>query len=290
MSEDSKTYVFNPDSNNSMLWAAMNNNGGFGGNNMWNNPIWALVFLAVLGGNGFGFGNNRGNANTDFVGSQLGQAIAGNANAISNLATQLNCTEGQIQSTINTMMNGINGVSNTIGMSSQNIINAVNSGNNALASQICECCCNMKQLVTESNYQNQIATLNQTNQLGSKIDNNTNAITAQLSAQTTFLSDKFCDLEKRELQNKIDALRERNTQLASQIDNANQTAQISAYVSSVVNPLAGAVNALQNDINGIKCKLPETVTVNANNGVYVPACAAANLGLFGNLGNNSLWL
>jgi hypothetical protein len=42
---------------------------------------------------------------------------------------------------------------------------------------------------------------------------------AKIDYQTTFLADKFCELEKRELQNKIDGLREENSTLKGQISN-----------------------------------------------------------------------
>ena len=45
--------------NDPMALAAMMN-GGLGGANQWlNNPFLYLIFLAMFGGNGFGFGNNR---------------------------------------------------------------------------------------------------------------------------------------------------------------------------------------------------------------------------------------
>ena len=74
---DSKIYMF-PDSNHSSdaaLWASMarNNdpmatmlaaNGGGGFNNMWNNPIWAIVFLAALRNGGI-FGDTNNGAGFD---------------------------------------------------------------------------------------------------------------------------------------------------------------------------------------------------------------------------------
>ena len=91
-----KTFIYQPEpagASSDLATALLANNGGMGGMNaMWNNPIWALVFLSALNNGGFGWGNgNNRNANTDFVASQLGQAIAGNANAISNLSTHLDC-------------------------------------------------------------------------------------------------------------------------------------------------------------------------------------------------------
>ena len=73
---DSKVYMFPESTHDSALIAALANNnrandpmaamammgggmGGFGGG-MWNNPIWAIVFLAALQNGGlFGFGGNR---------------------------------------------------------------------------------------------------------------------------------------------------------------------------------------------------------------------------------------
>ena len=281
MSEESKTTYLFGDSRNTLdpnLMLAMNGGSGFGGNGMWNNPIWAIVFLAALRNGGiFGNGDGNGNANcsTAFVSSQLGQAIAGNANAISNLATHLDCSVGQIQSGLNALQSSIQAVGNQVGMSGQQIINAVNSGDSIIANQLQQCCCTLgnqitgcccevKDSITRQGYENQLATLNQTNVLGSKID-----------AQTTFLADKFCELEKRELQNRIEALRESNTALKGQIDNANQTAAITGYINQLVSPLA-------QEVAGIKCKLPETRVVPDAQGVYLSPCQATLLGLGGN--------
>ena len=281
-----KTFIYTPDGagyghNNfdPNLFAALNNGGGFGSNGF-NNPFWALILLAFLRNN-FGLGDGYGNHNTEFVASQLNEAIAGNANAISNLATSLNCSIGQLQSGLNAIQTSIQQVSNQVGMSGQQIINAVNSGDAAIANQLNQCCCQLgnqlssccceiKDSITRQGYENQLATLNQTNVLGGKID-----------AQTTLLSDKFCELEKRELQNKIDALREERSALKGQIDNANQTAAIQNFVAGSIQPVAAAVNGLQREVDGIKCKLPQTATIPYSPVVGVPSCVAYNAGLYG---------
>lgn len=119
---ESKTYVFGENGNNGMmsllaplmqksgldpnLLLAMNrNNGGFGGEGGWFMWVIFLFFLMGWGGNGWGFGRNNGGGianeiNNDYGRSLLMDAIGGNRNALSTLATQLNCTEGQIQSAI----------------------------------------------------------------------------------------------------------------------------------------------------------------------------------------------
>ena len=86
---------------------AMKNNSGFGGEGGWFMWVIFLFFLMGWGGNGWnGFGGNRG---VGQVGADLGnlinndagrellmQAIQGNGNAISQLATTLNCTLGDV--------------------------------------------------------------------------------------------------------------------------------------------------------------------------------------------------
>lgn len=62
---------------------------------------------------------------------------------------------------------------------------------------------------------------NKFNVLGSKID-----------AQTQIINDKFCQLEMREMQNKIDALRQENNQLALSASQQAQTANIVSQLKS----------------------------------------------------------
>ena len=267
------------------LFAALMNNGGFGGNG--NNWIW-IFFLFILfgwGGNGM-FGNGSGLANqinNDYGRELLSQAINGNRIAISELASNLNCDVNSIQTALSGLNSSIQNVGNTVGMSSQGIINAIQSGNMSIASQLAQCCCENKQLLLTQGYENQIATLNQTNQLGSKMDTNANIITAAIANQTTLLNDRFCELEIRELQDKITGLREDNLSLRGQLDNINQTNTFAAMINSAVTPINASIASLTNIVNDIRNAAPATVTVPAENGVYLPAAAAAQLGLYGKL-------
>lgn len=286
--DDSKTYVFSDPKTSGLsssdLLALMNNNGGFGGNGNW---MWIifLFFLYGWGGNGmFGRGNLGGlgnEINNDYGRSLLLQAINGNGTAISQLATTLNCDVNAIQTAINSVQSSVSSVGNQVGMSGMQVINAIQSGNQTIASQLAQCCCDNKLLITSQGYENRISTAEQTSLLGSKIDGNSNAITSAIASQTTFLSDKFCDLEKRELQNKIDALRESKSSLEAQISNAQQTAQIQSYVASLVSPLA-------TEVASIKCKLPETVTLPYSCATAVPTILASQY-YNGYLGTPNIW-
>lgn len=257
---------------------AMRNNSGFGGEGGWFMWVIFLFFLMGWGGNGWnGFGGNRGTdglanqINNDYGRDLLLQAINGNGTAISQLATTLNCDVNAIQTAINSVAGSIANVSSQVGMSGQQVINAIQSGNQTIAAQMAQCCCDNKLLVTNQGYENRIATLEQTNQLGSKVDSGTSQITNAIANQTALINDRFCALELRDMQAKIDALQEEKSTLQSHISNANQTNQIQSYIASVVNPIAQEVNA-------IKAAQPATVTLPYSCATAVPTSLAYQYG------------
>jgi hypothetical protein len=86
--------------------------------------------------------------------------------------------------------------------------------------------------------------LNQTNQLGSQADRNANAIINAINAQTVEMDNQFCAARERDMQAKIDTQADIITQLRGQIDNANQTAQITGYVNSLIAPLQAKVTEI----------------------------------------------
>ena len=198
------------------------------------------------------------------------QAINGNANAIGQLATTLHCDVNQIQATLCS-------ISNAVGLSGQQIINAVQSGNATIASQIASCCCDVKGAITTQGYENRLATLDQTATLAGKID-----------AQTTLINDKFCQLEMREMQNKIDALRDEKLALQN---NISQRAQ-NEYIATSLYPINTALTELRADFDCFKSHLPETVSVPYSPVTAVPNCVAYQYGFgpyagFGFPGNGS---
>lgn len=109
---------------------------------------------------------------------------------------------------------------------------------------------------------------------------NTNAILAKLDAA-----------EMRVMQDKLDALREKNSTLVAQLSNEHQTAAIQTYQSQVVAPINAALGDLSSRLAKIECKAPETVTLPYSPLTAVPNCVAAQYGFFNNglFGNNGLW-
>lgn len=286
--ESIKSYLVDGGGNGNGDLATMLAMNGGGMNGMWNNPLWAIVFLAALGnGNLFGNGNNgRGNNNNgtvDFVSSQLGAAIAGNANAISNLATQLNCSESQIQNTLSNMMSGMNNLATNLGMSVSDIKSAINTGNMTIANQLCNCCCEMRETVTRQGYEGQIRTLEQTTALqngmgqirqdiaamGSadllSVCQQTNELKNSGNANTQAILAKLDAMQTQALQDKLDAARAENTNLRGEISQGQQNQYIAGLIAQAVNPINAQLALLNKEVDDVKCKLPNTISVNYPN-------------------------
>lgn len=251
-----------------MMWGGWGGRGGFGGYD-----------------NGTGFLASQ--LNNDYGRDVLLQAINGNGDAVRQLASTLHCDVNQIQSTLCSLGSQIQSVGNTVGLTGQQIINAVDRGDFQITSQLASCCCDVKTAITTQGYENRLATIDQTATIVGKID-----------AQTNLINDKFCQLEMREMQSKIDILRDEKLALQN---NISQRAQ-NEYIASSLYPITTALTELRADFDCFKSHLPSTITLPYNQAVAVPNCVAAAYGFgpyanhgfgpgyFGGAcGNSSLW-
>ena len=271
------------------LLALLNQNGGFGnGSWIWLMFLWMIWGYGGNGwGNGFGGNNGTGflanQLNNDAGRDLLLQAINGRADALGQLSQILNTSVNTVKNGIFALQNSINQVGAQVGMSGLQVQNAVQAGNAALSQQLCQCCCenrlaianqtNAIQAQAAGNFAaatlqaakdqaatqlqmaqiesaDQLAVCQQTNQLGSQADRNTNSILNAIAGQNTLITKKFCDLKERELQNKIDTQGDIITQLRGQISNDKQTEAFNA-----------AINALNEKLNAIASRQPNTVPV-----------------------------
>mgnify|MGYP001775309646 FL=1 len=233
--------------------AMMNGNGGFGGQN----GIWGVIYLAIVasifgwnrGGGLFG-GGNCGNGTPELVTSLLNR----NETAIGQLAQSLNCSTQQIQSALSS-------IESNVGLTGTQIINAIQSGDNGIIKQICDCCCQTQNAITKMGYENQLAVCNQTNTLVNTANANTLSLRDGATANTNAILAKLDAMQNQALQDKIAQLTAEKTALQGEISQRNQNATILNSVGQQIAPLVAGLQALQGDVDGIKCKLPNTVSV-----------------------------
>ena len=303
---DSKTYIFGEQGNSSLnallpflqqrgidpayvAGLVNNNGGGFFGNNAWEGIIALIVVAAIFGnGNGglFGNGNNHNSAEREMLMS----AIQRNGTDLSQLAQSIGCSTGRLQDAIGEVSTQICNFAGQSGLSFQQVINSIQSGNAALASQLCQCCCDIKGAIKDVAIGQERGFSNvayETQRQTCDIQNTIKDSTAQILAGQAAI-------EKRELQREIAALQDER-----------QTYKLGNMMTQANAPLAAAINALQSDVDGIKCRLPKTEVIPATpdyvqvnrsiNIPYGPYCGyGAGFGFStgwnsGLCGNSSLW-
>lgn len=221
---DLANFLQNAVKNNSGDGWGFGNGGGF----LW---LLVLILFGFGGGYGFGFGNRGFGAGAALGGGALIndaaitgavdtaiararaagisddlmlQAVNGNKEALSNIANALNCDMNRVNDALCNIKSAIDKVAGEVGMTSQQVINAVQAGNASIISQMQSCCCDIKNAITSANYENQIAVLNQTNTITSQMQNQTALLSAKIDAQTQIINDKFCQLELRDQARIID--------------------------------------------------------------------------------------
>lgn len=262
------------------------NGGGFFGNNAWEGIIALIVVAAIFGnGNGGIFGNG-GNSNSAER-EMLMSAIQRNGTDLSQLAQSIGCSTGRIQDAIGEVSTQLCNFAGQTGLSFQQVINSIQAGNAALASQFCQCCCDLKGAIKDVAIGQErgfasvaYETQRQTCDIENAIAGSTSAITARLDA-----------MEKANLLDKLDALREKNAQQAVILNNAQQTAQF----ASMLAPLQADLSELKcNQIPVKKIACPETYvpvnnSINATYGLIPNYCGFGGFGFPGGWNGGSLW-
>lgn len=315
---ETKTYVFGNDANTasnnllaSVLPAITNkgidssylmgllgsgNNGGLFGNNRGFEDIIALIIIAAIFGNGnFGFGGWGNNGNNSTEREMIMSAIQRNGVDLSQLAQSLNCSVGQIDNAIGQVATQICQLTGQVGMSSQQIINSIQAGNNALAHQIADCCCKTQTAIQESNYLTERGFCN-TNQIlakgfsdvGYETQRQTCDIEKAIAASTAQIMEGQRAAELREMQDKMDALREKNAQQAVILNNAQQTSQFAAMLAPLQADLA-ELKCNQVPVKKIACPeqyVPINTGINATYGLIPTGYCGCGYGFpFGNFVN-----
>ena len=308
---DSKTYIFGEQGNSSLnallpflqqrgidpayvAGLVNNNGGGFFGNNAWEGIIALIVVAAIFGnGNGglFGNGNNHNSAEKEMLMS----AIQRNGTDLSQLAQSIGCSTGRLQDAIGEVSTQICNFAGQSGLSFQSVINSIQAGNASIIQSICDCCCKTQNAITTMGYENQLANCQQTNTLVSTANTNAQMLRDSATANTNAILSRIDAMEKTNLMDKIDALREKNAQQAVILNNTQQTAQFAAMLAPIQSDLA-ELKCNQLPVKKIACPgsyVPVNNSINATYGLiptYGCGCGlGAGFGFPNGWNGGSLW-
>ena len=128
----------------------------------------------------------------------------------------------------------------------------------------------------------QLAMSNQTNQLVNTANQNTLSLRDGATANTNAILAKLDAIQNQAMQDKIAALTAEKATLTAESSQRNQNATILNAVGQQIAPLAAGLQALQGDVDGIKCRMPQTVPVQYPNivGVNLDTYRAAAFGAY----------
>lgn len=205
------------------LMGLMNNgnNGGFFGGNGGFQDIIALIVIAAIFGNGNGggiFGGNNNGQNAE-AREMIMQTLNRNGVDIAALAQAVNTSGDQILAGINSVAQSICGLGNQMGQNTNSIITAMLQGNNALTSQIAQCCCDNKLAICQqtNTLQGAINFVNSSVERGFAATNfeterQTCAIKGAIADSTAQILAGQRSAEMREMQRELQTLRDERTQ------------------------------------------------------------------------------
>ena len=271
-----------------------NNNGGFFGNNGGFQDIIALIVIAAIFGNGnFGFGGWGNNNNNSTEREMIMSAIQRNGVDLSQLASSLNCSVGRLDDAIGQVSTQLCNFAGQNGLSFQQVINSIQSGNAALASQIASCCCDIRTAIADSNY------------LTERGFCNTNQTLAKGFSDIGYaFRDQTCNLEKAGSANtaaiiaKLDSIEDsRKDRELAEKDRVIATLTARSERQAELQPIYSALQEIQCNqppVKKIACPeqyVPLNTGVNATYGL-IPTCGYNTFGGWGwngNCGNTFSW-
>lgn len=285
---ESKTYVFgNEGANNSLLASILpalqnkgvdtgylmgmlnnGNNGGLFGSRGFEDIIALIVVAAIFGnGNGFGFGGNNQNSTER---EMLMSAIQRNGTDLSQLAQTLGCSNSRVLDAIGQVSTQLCNFAGQNGLSFQQVINSIQSGNCAITNSIANCCCDLKQAIAGVN----VGLERGFSSVAYETQRQTCDIEKAIASSTSQILEGQRAAELREMQDKMDALREKNAQQAVILNNAQQTAQFSAMLAPIAADLA-ELKCNQVPVKKIACPetyVPVNNSINATYGLIPTYC------------------
>ena len=134
-----------------------------------NGLLWIFLLILFWGGNGYGFGGNRGpegNAAVegqieaalskaraaDLSDSTILEAISGNSKALSALSSALDLQSEAVRAGITSLSNGLCDLGYKLSQDTASVISQVSSGQAELSRQLADCCCNTQRAIDATRY------------------------------------------------------------------------------------------------------------------------------------------
>lgn len=132
-----------------------------------------------------------GNQNSSLV----MDAIRGNANTITQLASNLNCDFNALNNAICCVRSGIQEVAGNVNFSAERVINAINLGDANLTSALQNCCCQTQQNIIKMGYENQLGQKDIVNQMQTGFSQTNSGLERAASNLGFQMSQIACDLK-----------------------------------------------------------------------------------------------
>lgn len=185
-----------------MAMAAMMNQ-----NDYMNNPFAYLIWMIFAMRMWNNHDDHQGNAiqsQLDAMRSQIADnqnsslvmdAIRGNANAITQLASSLNCDFNALNNAICCVRSGIQEVAGNVNFSAERVINAINLGDANLTSALQNCCCQTQQNIIKMGYENQLGQKDIVNQMQTGFSYTNTGLERATSNLGFQMSQMACDLK-----------------------------------------------------------------------------------------------
>lgn len=288
------------------LLGLMFGNGGFGN-----------FFGGGWNGNNGGAGFLSNQINNDNGRELIMQAVTSQGEqarqAISTLSTMLGQDFNLVNSNIQAIQAALSTMAVQLGITPLQIINSIQAGNADLRQQLCQCCCDNKFAIAEQTSQLQqgmntgfngvqmglnqgfngvergiggiqtqmavnqgqeeLGRCKQTYEVVQAGNNNTNSILAEIRAMQT-----------QNLQDKLEKARDENSVLRGTINVERQTQQFGAMLQATVAPILARQQQLDDKVDSIACKIPNTVPVTWPNIQAVNVSPQIPGGFYGNSG------
>ena len=275
-----------------------------------NAGVGNIPFSIPLGGNGGMFGNGQTNLMDllgfaivasmfpNFFGGRGGQGQFGGMNsdlvmqavtsqgestrtAVQTLASSIGQDFNIVYGAVSNVQNALSQIASAQGTNALQVINAIQAGDANLAAQFQKCCCD-----------NQLAICQQTNALQNSINGVGQQVAAKAAAdqlamcQQTYALTENANRNYLALDNKIDAMESSRkdreiTALTAQVAKLESQNFTAGIVQQAVAPIISQLNGLTNEVDDIKCKLPNTVNVQYPNLVAMNATPYVSGGFYG---------